>query len=46
VKPAILEFSRLLEAESIKLLQQALNEQKLDPETLRKAIFPADKTAQ
>jgi hypothetical protein len=40
-----LESEKTLEAESIKSLQQALNEQKLDPETLRKAIFPVDETA-
>jgi hypothetical protein len=41
-----LESEKTLGAESIKLLQQALNEQKLDPETLRKALFPAGGTAQ
>jgi hypothetical protein len=32
--------------ESIKALQQAFDEQKFDPESLRKAIFAADKQAQ
>ena len=41
-----LESGKALGAESIKALQQALDEQKLDPETLRKAIFPAGETAQ
>jgi hypothetical protein len=41
-----LESEKALEAESLKALQQALNEQKLDPETLRKAIFTAGTTAQ
>jgi hypothetical protein len=36
-----LESEKTLEAESIKALQQAFDEQRLDHETLRKAIFKA-----
>jgi hypothetical protein len=41
-----LKSEKALGDESIKALQQAFHEQKLDPETLRKAIFPAGETAQ
>jgi hypothetical protein len=41
-----LESEKTVEVEAIRALQQALNEQKFDPETLRKAILPAGETAQ
>ncbi|WLA66121.1 hypothetical protein [Bradyrhizobium diazoefficiens] len=41
-----LESGKALGAELIKALQQALDEQKLDPETLRNAIFQQAKQAQ
>ncbi len=41
-----LESEKTLGVESTKALQQAFNEQKLDPETLRKAIFTAGEAAQ
>ena len=46
------EFLKKLESEktlgdvSIKALRQAFDEQKLDPESLRKAIFTAEEPAQ
>ena len=41
-----IESEKALGAESIKALQQALGDQKLDPETLRKAIFSSGETPQ
>jgi hypothetical protein len=41
-----LESEKTLGDEPIKALQQAFDEQRLDPESLRKAIFAADKPAQ
>jgi hypothetical protein len=40
-----LESEKTLGVESIKALQKAFEEQKLDPETLRQAILTADKPA-
>jgi hypothetical protein len=41
-----LESEKTLGVESIKALQQAFEEQKLDPETLREALFTAAEPAQ
>jgi hypothetical protein len=41
-----LESEKTLGIESIKALQQAFEEQKLDPETLRKAAFTVGETSQ
>jgi hypothetical protein len=41
-----LESEKVLGIESIKALQQAFDEQTLDPETLRKAVFKLGETAQ
>jgi hypothetical protein len=41
-----LENEKTMGAESIKALRQAFHEQRFDPETLRKAVFPAGETAQ
>jgi hypothetical protein len=41
-----LESEKVLGAEAIEALRQAFEEQKLDPESLRKAVFMAATTAQ
>jgi hypothetical protein len=41
-----LESEKTLGVESIKALQQAFNEQKFDPETLRKAVFTTGEPTQ
>jgi hypothetical protein len=41
-----LEKEKMLGAESIKALEQAFDEQKLDPESLRRAVFTVSETAQ